>query len=102
MNAKETLDKNRKEELQRQKLIANTWREFSKTTAYKELMDYLDLQDYFAIKAAKGPVATLDENTAAQINFDNEKAANLLQRSVGYDIIREYIDGYVNYPQDIQ
>lgn len=87
---KETLqDENR--------LVANEWKAFSKTTAYKKLMDYIEFQDYAAIASAKGPILTFGEYDGAQVNFDPEKAASLLQRSVGYDIIKTYIESYVNF-----
>lgn len=99
MQAKDTkkIASSNKEEAQRIKLIANEWRDFSKTTAFKEFQDYIELQDYLAITGAKGPINTFDEEEAAKISFDAEKAAHLLQRSVAYDIVRLYVDGYVNF-----
>jgi len=94
---KKAIEKQKKEEAQRQKLIANQWRDFSKTSAFKEFMDYIELQDYLAVTAAKGPINTFSDDDAAKITFDNEKAANLLQRSVAYDIVKIYVDGYVNF-----
>lgn len=85
------------EAVKHQKLISNEWRDFSKTAAFKEFMDYIELQDYLSVKAAKGPINTFDEEDAAKLIFDNEKAANLLQRSVAYDIVKLYVDGYVNF-----
>lgn len=79
------------------RLIANEWKEFTRTTAYQKLMDYIDFQDYAAIQGAKGPILTFSEEDGEQIRFDANKAAALLQRSVGYDIIKTYIEGYVNY-----
>jgi hypothetical protein len=87
---KETLhDENR--------LVANEWKAFSATTAYRKLMDYIEFQDYAAVQSAKGPVLTFSDDDGAQINFDPQKAASLLQRSVGYDIIKTYIESYVNF-----
>lgn len=79
-----------------QRLITTQWKEFSKTEAYQQFVEYVDMQDYFAILAAKGPVETFNESDGQQINFDREKAAALLQRSVGYDIVKMYVEGYVN------
>lgn len=92
-----------KDSAARQTLIANQWKEFSKKLAFKELMDYIDLQDNFAIIGAKGPINTFDDNDGTQLNFDPVKAANLLQRSVGYDIVKLYIEAYVEYttPEDV-
>ncbi len=82
--------------LQRVELITAQWREFSKLEAYQELIDYIDMQDYFAILAAKGPISTFSEEDGQQVKFDRENAAALLQRSVGYDIVKTYVEGYVN------
>ena len=79
------------------RLVANEWKEFSRTTAYKKLMEYIEFQDYAAIQAAKGPVLTFDDESGTQINFNPQNAAALLQRSVGYDIITTYIEGYVDF-----
>lgn len=79
-----------------QALISNQWKEFSKKEAFKQFMDYIELQDYLAVTAAKGPINTFDDNSGEQINFDPVKSSGLLQRSVGYDIVKLYVDGYVN------
>ena len=79
------------------RLVANEWKEFSRTTAYRKLMEYIEFQDYAAVQGAKGPVLTFDDSSGTQINFDPQKEATLLQRSVGYDIIKTYIEGYVDF-----
>ena len=78
-------------------LVANEWKEFAKTTAYRKLMEYIEFQDYAAIQGAKGPVLTFDDESGTQVGFDPQKAATLLQRSVGYDIVKTYIEGYVDF-----
>ncbi len=78
--------------------IRKQWVEFSKTAAYKEFMEYLEFQDYAAVQSAKGPILTFDDESGAQLNFNPQNAASLLQRSVGYDIIRTYVEGYTNPP----
>lgn len=93
---KEQKDKKAKEAANLQSLITSQWKEFSQTEAYKQFMDYVDMQDYFAVISAKGPVETFDGTSGEQVNFDREKAAALLQRSVGYDIVKMYVEGYVN------
>lgn len=79
------------------RLVANEWKEFAKTTAYRKLMEYMEFQDYAAIQGAKGPVLTFDDESGTQVGFDPQKAAILLQRSVGYDIVKTYIEGYVDF-----
>lgn len=90
---------NDKDSAARQTLITNQWKEFSKKLAFKEFMDYIELQDYFAITGAKGPINTFEASDGEEIKFDGEKAAALLQRSVGYDIVKLYVDGYVKYDE---
>jgi len=85
-----------KESAKLQALIGGQWKEFSKTEAFKQFMEYVDMQDYFAITGAKGPINTFDDASGEQVNFDPRNAASLLQRSVGYDIVKLYVDGYVN------
>jgi len=88
--------RNRDESAQLQALIGNQWKEFSKKEAYKQFMEYLDLQDYLAVTGAKGPINTFNDESGEQINFDPIKSAGLLQRSVGYDIVKLYVKEYVN------
>lgn len=89
-------DKEKKQSARRVKQIGNQWREFSKTEAYAEFMDYIELQDYLAVTAAKGPVNTFTGNNGEDLSFDLQKSTALLQRSVGYDIVKIYVEGYVN------
>jgi len=77
--------------------IAAQWKTFSKTAAFKQFIDYIDFQDQMAIMAAKGPVMTFNEESGQEIAFNRELAASLLQRSVGYDIVQTYVEGYVEY-----
>ena len=89
-------EKRLKREKALEQRITNQWREFSKTEAYKQFIDYIDMQDYFAISAAKGPVETFYETEGEKIAFNRENASCLLQRSVGYDIVKMYVEGYTN------
>lgn len=80
--------------------IAHQWEQFSKTEAYKELMSYIDLQKDVNSTLAAGPieiykdVPTVDNKTMQQLEFEPEKLAYLLQRNVGLDTIRLYIEGF--------
>ena len=80
--------------------IAHQWEQFSKTEAYKELMSYIDLQKDVNSTLAAGPieiykeVPTVDGKTTQQLEFEPEKLAYLLQRNVGLDTIRLYIEGF--------
>lgn len=80
--------------------ISSQWEQFSKTEAYKELMSYIDLQKDVNSTLAAGPieiykeVPTVDGKTTQQLEFEPEKLAYLLQRNVGLDTIRLYIEGF--------
>ena len=88
------------EESNKWKKIAHQWEQFSKTDAYKELMSYIDLQKDVNSTLAAGPieiykeVPTVDGKTTQQLEFEPEKLAYLLQRNVGLDTIRLYIEGF--------
>ena len=88
------------EESNKWEKIAKQWEQFSKTEAYKELMSYIDLQKDVNSTLAAGPidvykdVPTVDNKTMQQLEFEPEKLAYLLQRNVGLDTIRLYIEGF--------
>lgn len=88
------------EESNKWEKVAHQWEQFSKTEAYKELMGYIDLQKDVNSTLAAGPieiykeVPTVDGKTAQQLEFEPEKLAYLLQRNVGLDTIRLYIEGF--------
>lgn len=94
------IEKDKAETARRHKMISNQWREFSKLEAYKDLMEYIEFQDYLAIMAAKGPINTFTGKEGEETAFDLQKTAPLLQRSVGYDIVKTYVEGYTN-PQTL-
>lgn len=88
------------EESNKWEKVAKQWEQFSKTEAYKELMSYIDLQKDVNSTLAAGPieiykdVPTIDNKTMQQLEFEPEKLAYLLQRNVGLDTIRLYIEGF--------
>jgi len=88
------------EESNKWEKITRQWEQFSKTEAYKELMGYIDLQKDVNSTLAAGPieiykeVPTVDGKTTQQLEFEPEKLAYLLQRNVGLDTIRLYIEGF--------
>ena len=63
-------------------------------------MSYIDLQKDINSTLAAGPieiykeVPTVDGKTTQQLEFEPEKLAYLLQRNVGLDTIRLYIEGF--------
>lgn len=76
--------------------IAHEWRGFSKTLAYKKLMEYIETQKETYNNIAAGPleVGTMDENQQVNFDFEPEKYVYLLQRGVGCDIVKIYVEGY--------
>lgn len=83
--------------LTEQEQIAADWQGFSKTLAYKKLIEYIEAQKLAYNNIAAGPleVGTMDENKYVNLDFEPEKYAYLLQRGVGCDIVKIYVEGYV-------
>ena len=88
--------------IESEKIKIGQWKKFAQTDAFKDLIEYMDFQRDAAVTAAIGPVEpygivnTNSGNYSEQLQIDPEKTAYLLQRCAGYDIIRLYVDGYVN------
>lgn len=82
--------------LTEQEQIAADWQGFSKTLAYQRLIEYLETQKEIWTNIAAGPleVGTMDENKYVNLDFEPEKYAYLLQRGVGCDIVKIYVEGY--------
>lgn len=82
------------------KQMTNEWREFSKTLAFKELIGFIELQKEVNTTMASGPmevyrdVHTFNGKTDLQFDFQPEKYAYLLQRSVGCDIVKTYVEDF--------
>lgn len=82
--------------------LANEWREFSKTLAYQRFIEHIELQKATYNLMASGPmevyrdVPTFNDKKDLQLDFEPEKYAYLLQRGVGCDIVKMYVEGYVN------
>ena len=85
-----------------EKIKISQWKKFAQTDAFKDLIEYMDFQREIAVAAAIGPIEpyttinTNDGNYSEQLQIDPEKTAYLLQRCAGYDIIRLYVEGYIN------
>lgn len=82
------------------KVIRKQWKQFSKTAAYEHLMEFIKTTKETLYIEASGPmylsVSTKDGNGNVSLDFEPEKYAYLLQRAVGCDIVKTYIDGNVN------
>lgn len=85
------------EKLSEREQVEAEWQAFSQTLAYEKLMEYIESQKETYNIMASGPmeVGTMDENKDVNFSFEPEKYAYLLQRGVGCDIVKIYIDGYV-------
>lgn len=71
-------------------LILTEWATFSKTTAFKELMQYMDdnrqlLHDYAEERVMPSPI------DGKKIAIDSETSNSLLQNARGINIVRTYI-----------
>lgn len=84
--------------------ITRQWREFAKTLAYREFIKHIELQKQTYNTLAGGPievyrdVPTFDGKNDLQLDFEPEKYAYLLQRAVGCDIVKLYVEGYTDVP----
>ena len=84
-----------------QEQIKAQWQAFSQTLAYERLIEYIEVQKSTYNNIAAGPleVGTMDENNDVNFSFEPEKYAYLLQRGVGCDIVKIYVEGYT---QDVR
>ncbi len=84
--------------------IEHQWKQFAKTEAFAKLVEYIDLQKDINTTLAAGPIEiykelpTVDGKTTQALEFEPEKLAYLLQRNVGIDTLRLYIEGFTNAP----
>lgn len=85
------------EKLDKQEQIAAEWQAFSQTLAFEKLMEYINVQKEAYCNLAGGPleVGTISESGGVSFAFEPEKYAYLLQRGVGCDIVKMYIDDKV-------
>ena len=85
------------EEQDTEKTIRNEWGAFSHTLAYKDLMSFMQMEKDRWTIMAQGPldVDTLGGKDGEQLQFEPEKYAYLLQRSVGCDIVKVYVESLV-------
>ena len=80
--------------------IRNEWLGFSKTLAYERFIQFIEMQKQINTIAASGPmevyrdVPTFDGKSDLQLDFEPEKYAYLLQRSVGCDIVKIYVEEF--------
>lgn len=80
--------------------ICNEWQGFSKTLAYQRFMEFIELQKEVYSVMASGPievyrhVPTFNGKEDLQLDFEPEKYAYLLQRSVGCDIVKTYVEDF--------
>lgn len=80
--------------------IRNEWLGFSKTLAYQRFMEFIELQKEVNATMASGPIEVMrevpifDGKNDLQLDFSPEKYAYLLQRSVGCDIVKTYVEEF--------
>lgn len=98
MEAKDTkkLDKIAKANNERERAIAKQWLAFSKTDAYRDLMQYGHSTSEMLTTYAKEMVMPSPVKEGEEIILTVEKAHSLLQNSRGCDIILSYVEQYVD------
>ena len=93
---KEKLAKIAKANAERERAIAKQWLAFSKTEAYKDLMEYGHSTSDMLTTYAKEMVMPSPVKEGEQIVIDGEKSLSLLQNARGCDIILSYAEQYVD------
>jgi hypothetical protein len=88
-------EKDAQERASRERSIANQWREFAKTAAYKDLVEYMETNQAMLLEYAQEMVMPSPVAEGQQLIIDEKKAFSLLQNRRGIDIVRTYVDGYV-------
>lgn len=73
-------------------LVKREWRDFAKTTAYQDLMDYAKIHDNQLVGYAKD--LAMPGPDGKSITLSGETANYLLQRAAGIGIITTYIRLY--------
>lgn len=80
----------------RERAIAKQWLAFSKTEAYKDLMEYGHSTSEMLTTYAKEMVMPSPVADGEQLVIDGEKSLSLLQNARGCDIILSYVEEYVS------
>lgn len=84
--------------------LTSEWQAFSKTLAYQRLIEFIQLQKETYNVLATGPmevyktVPTFDGKDTLELDFEPEKYAYLLQRGVGCDIVKMYVEEFTTSP----
>ena len=82
--------------------IRKQWLDFARTPAYRQFIQFIQAQKETYNIIAGGPlevsrdVMTSEGTKDVQFEFEPEKYAYLLQRGVGCDIVKLYVEGYTD------
>lgn len=77
--------------------LRNQWVDFSKTDAYKELMDYMTSQGNMLLQYAEElQMPNPNPNIGGKVAISGEIANLLLQNRRGINIVKTYISIYSN------
>jgi hypothetical protein len=90
------LDQQKEERTKLQRRIANDWKTFSKTAAYKDLQEYMESNMAMLLEYSQDMVMPSPVGKGEEIIIPIEKAHSLLQNRRGLAIVKTYVDGYVN------
>lgn len=105
--AKEKISKEEQAAINENKQLQKQWRDFEKTLAFQRLMEHIEMQKEVYNILASGPmevykdVPTFGDKTIQQLDFEPEKYAYLLQRGVGCDIVKLYVEEFTT-PKQVQ
>lgn len=81
---------------EREKAIARQWLNFSKTDAFKDLMEYGHSTSDMLTTYAKEMVMPSPVKEGEEIILTIEKSHSLLQNARGCDIILSYVEQYID------
>lgn len=81
----------RQEHKKLQERIVGQWKDFSRTDAFQDLMQYIDQQREMYRKYAEERSMPHPNPEMGQVAIDNETVAALLQNSRGLNIVKTYL-----------
>lgn len=91
----EKIKADKKEFSQKEREIANGWREFSKTLAFQDWMDYYHNTTDMLTSYAKERVMPSPVKNGEEVMLNNETCSSLLQNVRGCDIVVSYVEQYL-------
>lgn len=85
----------KEQRIKRSKLVANQWLAFSKTTAYKEFILFMESNQETLLYYAEEGVVPNPSGNGTDIPISGEKSNMLLQNRRGIGIVKAHVEGIV-------